>query len=268
MTKNKSQTHSNPASMADALSVAIEDLYRKFKRFPRRSPFYRSPPLNPSDLRYPLYMKPLRELSPDELKRYSFSAMTTAGTLEDFKHFLPRICELIAWRQCGQIVVEVALCQLTCGKWTSWPASEREVVRTFLMTWWQHHLSTPVVDEYGGDPTLCAVAHAEDDLAEYLEYWRKEPSLTAALHLADLIDRNYSHLMKKGEMANAFWETLRPQQQQVIAWLCERATGGQLEAAFHLAADDSSRSNLSDAHQKWEGLRLHLSPSDSAIQAP
>lgn len=43
----------------------------------------------------PLYDRPLRQLMPEDLHFYAFCAMTTMGDVEDFRHFLPRIFELL-----------------------------------------------------------------------------------------------------------------------------------------------------------------------------
>ncbi len=41
--------------------------------------------------------KQLNELNYDELYRYTFKAMSTWGDVDDFKHFLPRILELLTF---------------------------------------------------------------------------------------------------------------------------------------------------------------------------
>lgn len=43
-----------------------------------------------------LHSKKLRELENKEICGYAFSAITTWGDLNDFKHYLPRIFELAA----------------------------------------------------------------------------------------------------------------------------------------------------------------------------
>ena len=40
--------------------------------------------------------KPLQEPEAEDLGRYSFKAMTTVSDVHDFRHFLPRIKELLA----------------------------------------------------------------------------------------------------------------------------------------------------------------------------
>ena len=42
-----------------------------------------------------LASKPMRQLSVADLKRFAFKAMSTWGTVRHFKHFLPRMLELL-----------------------------------------------------------------------------------------------------------------------------------------------------------------------------
>ena len=71
----------------------------------------------------------LRDLQAADLNRYSFKAMTTWGTVRDFKHFLPRLLELAAEDLLQLEFPETLFGKLTYGKWRSWTRREREVLQ-------------------------------------------------------------------------------------------------------------------------------------------
>jgi hypothetical protein len=71
----------------------FKKLYTVFSKYTRPSRVIGSPiSVNP-DADIKLTTKPLKSLSKDDLNEYEFKAMTTWGTAEDFKYFLPAILE-------------------------------------------------------------------------------------------------------------------------------------------------------------------------------
>src|SRR5262245_8156429 len=84
---------------ANTLAGAIERLYEAFRYYPLRPEIeYRTHCITPEQARR-IYARPLRKLTSDDLSRYAFNAISTWGTVGDFKYFLPRIFEL-ALRDC------------------------------------------------------------------------------------------------------------------------------------------------------------------------
>lgn len=82
-----------------------------------------------------IHTKQLRHLEGDDLSRYAFKAMTTWGDTDDFKHYLPRIFELLSTTD---FIVDtfVVLGKLDYGKWTTWATEEQKVIKDFLLAWW------------------------------------------------------------------------------------------------------------------------------------
>ena len=66
--------------------------------------------------------------------------MTTWGTEEDFKHFLPRLLELVTAEESITDVVdsEVLLGKLAYADWTHWPSEEQKAVNDYLNALWLH----------------------------------------------------------------------------------------------------------------------------------
>jgi hypothetical protein len=87
--------NSTGAYSSAAIANAIEDLYRVFAGC-RLDPHVEGCPHCVSDRDHArIHSRPLRSLSGDDLGRYAFKAMTTWGNERDFRHFLPRILELL-----------------------------------------------------------------------------------------------------------------------------------------------------------------------------
>ena len=113
------------------LAEAIQDLYRVFKPYQvRRHPEGCPCCVSDADKRR-LFSKPLTELSPEDLGRFAWKVLTTWGTVEDLKHFLPRLLELVALDECTPFETEVLFGKLRLGGWTAWPDSQRESLACF-----------------------------------------------------------------------------------------------------------------------------------------
>lgn len=84
---------------------------------------------------YRLGGKQLRYIDGDALGHYTFKAMTTWGTKDDFKHFLPRIYELLVHGSLGTDTF-VALKKILYAGLEAWPAKEQQAVSDFMYAWW------------------------------------------------------------------------------------------------------------------------------------
>lgn len=115
--------------------LLTERLYRVFSRYPFPSDMEGCPCCVSDEHLRLLRSKPLRQLGGEELSRYVFKAMTTWGTEDDFKYYLPRIFELYisGWDGIDTFLV---LDKLLYGKWQKWPEEEQEAVRDYVLNWW------------------------------------------------------------------------------------------------------------------------------------
>lgn len=68
-----------------------------------------------------------RSASADDLGRFAFKAMTTWSTVDDFKHFLPRLLELLPG-----LDVELVLGKVGYASFERWPDVEQRAVRRHL----------------------------------------------------------------------------------------------------------------------------------------
>lgn len=120
------------------LSERIEDLYRVFEKYPLRANIAGCPHCDLGAAEDALHSRALRDLSWEDIQDFSFKAMTTFGDLDDYRHFLPRILELLAVDYANEPYgVHHVFSKLDYGNWRNWPADEQRTVRLFVAAWLQ-----------------------------------------------------------------------------------------------------------------------------------
>jgi hypothetical protein len=227
------------------LKRAIEGLYQTFSRYPL-PPHVDGCPHCVSDKDHALlYSRGLRDLGPDELKRYAFKAMSTWGDENDFRHFLPRIFELISVDgESLPIDPEILFKKLAYGHWDTWPPDERQAITGFSEALWSNVLDH-FPCEISAEDCLCAIAQAADDMTRYLDRWRIGQSLAHAKHFAEFVEHNPRWSHRHGwELSGNFWEGRPAPARQVVAWLRDPIRKTELERAFFDLAPDKEDADL------------------------
>jgi hypothetical protein len=148
------------------LRQSIEQLYGVFANYPLAGPVEGCPCCINAVDKQSLVSAPLRELTSESLNHYSRKAMTTWGSVHEFKHFLPRIFELALNGRDLEADIEIVIGKLQCAEWHTWPDEEREAVRAYLMAGWKGIVSGSVTYI---EPTgwLCGVGIAGENLTPY-----------------------------------------------------------------------------------------------------
>lgn len=249
------------------LDSAIDGLYRTFTRYPLRPHVQGCPHCVSHADHARLHSAKLRDLQPGEIARFTFKVMTTWGDADDFRHFLPRIFELISNDAGGDwIDPEVAFGKLSYGEWRSWPDEERLAVETFLIALWADVLSR-FPCSWHADSCLCCIAQATDDIAGFLAMWRVGDSLSAAEHFADFVMdigiQPNGRSSRRGMPRNPWWKDRVNPLRQLHQWLHDPQRTADLERAFHASADNEDRARrLSDARSRIEWLQSVAEPRD------
>lgn len=111
--------------MLDALKLSqqIDGAYDVFARYGRPLFLDASPLRDPKLLLNQLSSKPLRLLDARDVQEYALSALTTVGTIEDYKHFLPRLLELAT--EPGAVEPQMIALKLEMAAWRTWPKNEQ-----------------------------------------------------------------------------------------------------------------------------------------------
>jgi hypothetical protein len=189
---------------ATALAVAINGGYRAFGRYSTKMRLEACPCgcVTPDD-HARLHSRPLRELTADDIEAYASKAMTTWGDVDDFRHFLPRILELVTGDPGDVICTEIALSKLSYAGWRGWPQRERDAVDAVLWERWNEGLKLST-SAFGADAWLCGVSIAGVDTTRYVDAWRESSMETTFDHLAEFLSFN-DRLMTRGTLSNAFY---------------------------------------------------------------
>jgi hypothetical protein len=129
-----------------ALHAAIGGFYATFASYPLKRVIVGCPHCVSRADSDALHMRALDALTADDVRYYATKAMTTFGDAEDFKHFLPRLLELLAreLEACGSggagedlgFNEEILGGKLALAGYTGWPVVEREAVERFLDAMW------------------------------------------------------------------------------------------------------------------------------------
>jgi hypothetical protein len=236
-----------------ALASAVDELYRAFKRYPLPEDLDR---LGFSD--YPAEDKallgvPLAHLTTVALEHVADHGISTWGSVDDFKHFLPRILDLLG---AGPFVLpEVVFGKFRYAGWRHWPHREQHAVERYLLAYWQCVLAEyPSRLQNAGD-ALCSVAGALDDVTPLLHEWMFDTARPALHHLAEFVKEAAPCHFAWKELPNAFWDmNCLPQMQQVGAWLESLELLRRVEKLFFLHCKDDLAQPLSDALTQLEAL--------------
>jgi hypothetical protein len=209
--------------MTDELRKATEGLYETFSIYPFKSTMDGCPCCVSNSDKEKIHSKQLRELDGDDLSRYAFKAMTTWGNTEDFKHYLPRIFELIATTD---FIVDtfVVLGKLEYGKWRTWETNEQNAIEAFLFAWWiDQTRNKPYFDK---EPFF-EIVRLTDDIDRLLELWKISFEDQSFIKYVDLVYNYYNDLInKKGD----FKKLTEASRSTFVNWI--RTNSEKLENGF------------------------------------
>jgi hypothetical protein len=171
------------------LRRTIESLYEVFARYPLPERIDGCAHCISEADHEQLHAKPLRCLTAADLDQFAYSAMYTWGKIDDYRHFLPRLLEVLAFEKDG-LPAEVVTGKLVYGAWQTWHVGEKAIIDAYLGALWHYVLSQPPSFDLMGwtaEECLCAIAQAVPDLEPFLAYWEQQNTTPALLHLSTLL---------------------------------------------------------------------------------
>lgn len=227
-----SSTMPPPKLPPTALESALEALYATFSRYDGTH-IEGCPHCVSFDDNAALRRAPVRQLG-GELYRYLFKAMTTWGTEEDFKHFVPRLLELYASSSDAWLLCD----KLAYARWRSWPEAEQRAVEGYLVSSWRAELAA-IGPPLPGNALLETMLTLDLDIAPYdlrikLDAWRAEGSPEASRRLAGFVLEHGVELFwgSRSVGRRTLWNARPEMAEDVRAWLLEPATRARLESSF------------------------------------
>jgi len=222
---------------------AICDLYAAFSDMPRplQIEFCPCGCTKPEEVAR-LLAAPLRELCFSDLANYSFSAMTTQGSVEDFRYFLPRLFEGIA-SEPYDYNPEILFGKLRYADWKDWPESQKNAVKEYLRALWFSALTTFPIEEKL--PAFCeiesmlgSIAQTGEALSPYLQRWDGIQCTAADEHLVQFVTMYGADFAEGRTLSFAFWENSQTQAQEIRSWLLKPTTIERIVKAARLLKND------------------------------
>ena len=234
------------------LNKAIENLYRVFRRYELRNDTDAcSCHHTPEDERR-IHRAPLNQLSCHDLRDYAMDAIYTWGTGNDFKHFIPRLFELLTQASTHDFVDAASVFgklpyESWCSSsWRTWPENEQSAISNYFQAVWDAVLDSDLEDlPYdGAHGWIQAIAQAEHDLAKYLNCWLYAASVNAHRNLALMVTQQR---LPRTKYSGGYWSEHREQWTQLNDWLRRPEVRQKLADAFEKWADSPFAGELMDA---------------------
>ncbi|HPH17866.1 MAG TPA: hypothetical protein PLE32_03785 [Haliscomenobacter sp.] len=148
----------------------------------------------------------------EDLAPYVMKAVLSWGKVEDFKHFLPRLLELIAATGLAY-GYEVVLGKLEYAKWNEWEETEKDAIRAFLLAWWAESLTN---NETWGLLQIKDLYPFFGDVAPFLERWSIDVNDHSFRNLIHFILSNYHDLV---ERKSHFKEFAPASLNKLLSWI-------------------------------------------------
>jgi len=189
----------------NALANAIETLYDTFSSY-----------VPQSDYGISVGNTPLRELSQADLADFARDILVPNGCIEDFKHFLPRIFELMLCKG-WPVKPEGMLFKCLLADYRTWPKSERVAIDDYIEAVWKVLLSDSNYPVKASEWMCGASGVYGNPIRSNLKrggvynlfvYWCNlcdQSSIPALLHWARLIITNQESLMDNMILRGTFW---------------------------------------------------------------
>ncbi|PKV48094.1 hypothetical protein ATE84_0082 [Aquimarina sp. MAR_2010_214] len=131
-----------------------------------------------------IVMKPLKQLSENELGHFSRSAISTFGTIEDYKHFLPRILELMQYPKSDFLFDFTYFEKLNYSEWETWPIEEQNAIEDYFTVLWYSIINDKNTTDYQIDGVLDIILkYGYLDMA--LSEWSKSETLKSTLFIVE-----------------------------------------------------------------------------------
>jgi hypothetical protein len=240
------------------LQKSIETLYYIFARYPCPASIEACPcGCTKPGATAVLIAVPLRQLRFADLADYSFSAMTTQGSVDDFRYLLPRLFQGIT-EEAYSYNPEILFGKLKYAKWMTWPEDEVAAVRTYLKALWQEGLTNFPLERrlpafYEIETLLASISQTEEALEPYLSIWTETKARAADEHLIQLVTMYGTDFSDGRTLNEAFWAKSISQAQALREWLLEPDTLLRISGTSFLLREDGYEHLFEPA---FEALRV------------
>ncbi len=221
--------------MNTKLTLAIENLYQVFSNYAA----------NPTDLRMSscdccvdddeireITIKPLRNLTEKELGHISRSAISTFGTVDHYKHFLPRIFELMSKPNSDFADSFTCYEKLNYGEWETWPDEEQRAIEHYFDVLWETVIQDTTSNRYQIQDVFDIVMLYQSKEIIF-NTWEQTDTLPSTLFIVDSILSGWNCINNKRHL------------ETITNWLYSTVVLQKLEHAFFKAEDPEIANRIS-----------------------
>ncbi|TQS25296.1 hypothetical protein [Microbispora sp. KK1-11] len=133
------------------LDHALEALYAAFSRYPLPAKTEVCGHCVSDEQVRATRAAPLRMLTASALEPYAWKALYTWGDVQEFKHYLPRLLELLILEELDGLHARSLMLRVGV-RWQSWPKSEQEAVIGTVGAWWRQVIRVTLETALNRDP--------------------------------------------------------------------------------------------------------------------
>jgi hypothetical protein len=178
------------------LEIAIEHLYLTFSPYTTNGiHFCNCGCIDEQDVKK-LHSKPLRWLTKYDLISYHGSALYTWGDVEHYKHFLPRICELMSVdRELSFVTLDEFHVKLDYAEWANWPENERQAIIDYVAADW-----ADLVNNRHSDIRVSVMEHYLSflEMNDLLDLWLISKSKQALRNMVYFLYYHGNQILQEG----------------------------------------------------------------------
>lgn len=214
--------------MTDELKIEIENLYSTFSTYNFKSTIEGCPCCVSDTDKEKIHSKQLRELTEEDLSRYTAKAMTTWGDEDDFRHYLPRILELLSTTN-FIVSTFIVLGKLEYGQWRAWKENEQVAIEKFLFAWWAELTKNKNSFDH---EAFIEISKLTDNIDELLKHWTIDFDNYSFANYVDFVYTYYNDLNSK---RTEFKELSKETCDKILKWTKEKSN--ILEKGFFEYAD-------------------------------
>lgn len=212
------------------LEPALQRLYDVFGKYPLKTIHACTCGCLPEDRVATLQTKPMQQLLAGDLGSYCNSAIWTWGDAADFKHFLPRILEMLCALRHETDIASV-LGKLEVAGWSDWEPEEQSAVREYLHAWWREINTGPLSDT---PEIMATLIDCLPDHEALLDVWDRPGAVLQ--NMVDFIFEESNRIINERRIW--FVKIENPEFPDTYRrWLCSAALRRRLEQAFWEYAD-------------------------------
>ena len=168
------------------LKKAIANLYEVFEPYRLNPHIAGCPCCVTDDDQKSIRSKVLDRLTAKDLDHYAFNAIFTWGTIEDFKHFLPRLLEITAFEP-KFFWSDTVITKLSYAEFDNWREEEQKVTNRYLIALWNYILSQPPRLRFSAYDFIDSLLSVNNELNIFLAMWQNHSSSFSLLHLSEFI---------------------------------------------------------------------------------